>query len=64
MVFNFSKRTLSLDLPESEKRSLAEAFCCRFSIPLATLRKFFESLFITNLQAFLANDGGRVFLET
>ena len=54
------KKTLSLDLPkaEPEKRSLTEEFCRRRSIPLATSRKFFEPLFITNLQAFLVNDGG------
>ena len=44
------KNTLSLDL-------LALRVCWRRSIPLATLRKFLESLFIKNLQAFLVNDG-------
>ena len=53
------KKTLSLDLSESEKRSLTRAFCWRCSIPLATSRKFFESLFIANLQAFLVNDGAQ-----
>ena len=54
------KKTLSLDLPWVRISKTGKAFCWRCFIPLATSRKFFESLFLKNLQAFLVNDEGSI----